>query len=360
MKKIHILPCAIALCITLTNVFGRPAIHHFSCNEGADSTTVVEVDTVVAKPDTVWSEYPDSNLSVIAWFDKRDTMTYWINESSWIVKGEDSTKTSGLSANVMISVLDSTRKGYRMEYKFLDFQYDTIENQELNDLQMRITRLISDRIKGSSIIFRTNEYGQITKYENLKEIKKNAKDIYSSAYEELLKVPVFDSLKSVGIDLASIVAKVPGEAIIDGYTEDLELMFACHGHYYKLGDYKEHTDASDNEYESDTDFHITMNEDTWDYEISSGVKTIIPSKDLKTLVTGFMSSISDKELIEKFDEEYDKEVIEDAVSEKWVYCGFFADGWPQEIIDQSSFMLNGEGKLKQKWIVWDYRSVANH
>lgn len=358
MKKIHILPCVIALCITLPNVFGRPAAHHFSDRVGNDSTMAVEVDTVVA--DTILSEYPDSNLSVIAWFDKRDTMIYWINESSWNVKGEDSTKTSGLSTKVMISVLDSTRKGYKMEYKFLDFGYDTIANQQLNDLQMRIARLMSDRIKGSSIIFRTNEYGQITKYENLKDLKNKAKDIYNEAYEELLKVPVMDSLKSIGIDLGSIIAKVPGEAIIDGYTEDLELMFACHGHYYKLGDYKEHTDASDNEYESDTDFHIAMNEDTWDYEISSGVKTIIPSKDLKTLVTGFLNSIFDKELIEKFDEEYDKEVIEDAVSEEWVYCGFFADGWPQEIIDQSSFMLNGEGKLKQKWIVWDYRSVANH
>lgn len=358
MKTTHLLPCAIALCLTLPNVFGRPLVHHFSYRGSDDSTLAVEVDTVVA--DTTLSEYPDSNISVIAWFDKRDTMIYWINESSWPVKGGDSTKTSGLSTRVMLSVLDSTRKGYRMEYKFLDFDYDTIANQEINDLQIRITRLMSDRIKGSSIIFRTNEYGQITKYENLKEIKKKAKDIYSEAYEELLKVPVMDSLKSVGIDLGSIIAKVPGEAIVDGYTEDLEFMFACHGNYYQLGDFEEHTDASEDEYESDSKLHIAMDEETYEYEISSDVKTIIPSKDLKTLVSGVVNSIFDKELKEEFDAEYDKNVNCDAVSEEWVYCGFFADGWPQEFIDQTTFMLNGEGKLKQKWILWDYRSIANH
>lgn len=37
-------------------------------------------------------EESDSTVAVIAWFDMRDTMTYWINEGSWTVKDGDTTK----------------------------------------------------------------------------------------------------------------------------------------------------------------------------------------------------------------------------------------------------------------------------
>lgn len=360
MKNFCVFSLALGLGVALTNAFGRPAVRHFTDADNVDSTSV-EVDSVMsAEIDSVLADALDSNLYVVAWFDKCDTMTYWINESSWNVKDGDTVKTSGLSTKVMLSVLSSTRKGYRIEYKFVDFQYDTIENQMLNDLQSRIVRLLTDRIKGSSIIFRTNEYGGITKYENYKELKVKAKDIYSSACEELSKVPVMDSLKSVGLDLAAVLSKVPGEAIADGYKDDIDFLFSCHGSYYKIGDFREHADASDDEYESDTHLHIGLDEETLEYEISTDVSTIIPSNELKPLVSAVMNSFADQEFMDKFDAEYDKAVYGNATSDTYVYCGYFSDGWPMEFISQTAFMLNGQGKLKQKYIIWDYRAVANH
>lgn len=139
-------------------------------------------------------EESDSTVAVIAWFDKRDTMTYWINEGTWSVKDGDTTKTSGVSTKVMLTVTDSTKKGYRLEYKFLEFQNDTVADSMLGDFQNRLVGRLSDKIVGTTIRFRTDEYGHITKYENLKEIKKQAKELFGAACDEMMRLPVMDSL----------------------------------------------------------------------------------------------------------------------------------------------------------------------
>ncbi len=44
---------------------------------------------------------------------------------------------------------------------------------------------------------------------------------------------------------------------------------------------------------------------------------------------------------------------------QWNYWQYFADGWPAEVISQTTIRLMGQSRLKQKQIVWDYRSVGN-
>lgn len=301
----------------------------------------------------------DSTVAVIAWFDKRDTMTYWINESSWNVKDGDTTKTSGVSTKVMLTVADSTKKGYRIEYKFLDFQNDTVADSMLGDFQNRLVERLSDKIVGTSILFRTDEYGHITKYENLKEIKKQAKGLFDSAYEEFRKLPVMDSLKSAGVNLDAILKGVDVGAIVDGYTEEIELLFNCHGKEYKIGDVDEHYDETADEYASDCQMSVGFDPESMEYEISSTVDTKIPAKDLKNMVGAVYGLLSDTPLPEGFEKEYDSQVKEDMLVGTWHYWKYFADGWPSEVISQSSSNLMGGGKLKQTQIVWDYRSVGN-
>lgn len=286
-------------------------------------------------------------------------MTYWINEGSWTVKDGDTTKISGFSTKVMLTVTDSTKKGYRMEYKFLEFQNDTIENPTLGNLQNRIVARMSEKIAGTTIRFRTDEYGHITKYENLKEIKKQARELFDSACEEMMKLPVMDSLKSVGVNLNAIFKGIDIDPIVDGYTEELESLFNCHGKEYKAGDYDEHTDESKDAYASDYHMSVNMDPDTMEYEISSTVDTKIPAKDLKNMMGAIVGLVSDKSLQEDFDKEYDKQVKEDAVVGTWNYWQYFADGWPAEVISQTTIRLMGQSRLKQKQIVWDYRSVGN-
>ena len=185
-------------------------------------------------------EESDSTVAVIAWFDKRDTMTYWINEGSWTVKDGDTTKISGFSTKVMVTVTDSTKKGYGIEYKFLEFQNDSVEDSTLGDFQNRLVAKLSDKIAGTTIKFRTDEYGRIKKYENLKEIKKQARELFGSACEEMMRLPVMDSLKSLGVNLEAILKGVDIDSMVDGYTEEIETLFNCHGNEYKAGDYDEH------------------------------------------------------------------------------------------------------------------------
>ena len=304
-------------------------------------------------------EDADSTVAVIAWFDKRDTMTYWINESSWSVKDGDTTKTSGVSTKVMLTVTDSTKKGYRIEYKFLEFQNDTVADSMLGDFQNRLVERLSDKIVGTSILFRTDEYGHITKYENLKEIKKQAKGLFDSAYEEFRKLPVMDSLKSAGVNLDAILKGVDIGAIVDGYTEEIELLFNCHGKEYKIGDVDEHYDETADEYAFDCQMSVGFDPESMEYEISSTVDTKIPAKDLKNMVGAVYGLLSDTPLPEGFEKEYDSQVKEDMLVGTWHYWKYFADGWPSEVISQSSSNLMGGGKLKQTQIVWDYRSVGN-
>ena len=67
----------------------------------------------------------DSTINVIAWFNKHDTATYWVNESSWDINGNDTVRTSSVAMKVRINVVDSTANGYKMDYTFLEFPTDT-------------------------------------------------------------------------------------------------------------------------------------------------------------------------------------------------------------------------------------------
>lgn len=304
-------------------------------------------------------EDSDSSVAVIAWFDKRDTMTYWVNEGAWSVKDGDTTKTAGVSTKVMLTVTDSTKKGYRLEYKFLEFQNDTVADSMLGDFQNRLVGRLSDKIIGTTIRFRTDEYGHITKYENLKEIKKQAKELFDSAYDEFRKLPVIDSLKSVGVNFDAILKGIDSDAIVDGYTEGIELLFNCHGKEYKVGDIDEHYDETDDEYASDCQMSVSYDPETMEYEISSTMDTKIPSKDLKNMMGAVYGVLSDTPLPDDFEKEYDSQVKEDMSVGSWHYWKYFADGWPAEVISQSTSGLMGSGKLRQTQIVWDYRSVGN-
>lgn len=54
-------------------------------------------------------------------------MTYWINESTWDIRKGDTIKTAGINTKIMITVTDSTKKGYDMEYSFLDFKTEYLQ-----------------------------------------------------------------------------------------------------------------------------------------------------------------------------------------------------------------------------------------
>ena len=76
----------------------------------------------------------DSVVNVVAYFCKGDTCEYWIYENEWKVNGKDTVKTLDVSTQVRLVVNDSTSKGYKMSYTFLDVKADSVgEHHEHDD-----------------------------------------------------------------------------------------------------------------------------------------------------------------------------------------------------------------------------------
>ena len=82
VKKFLLVPMISGLLVSLMSF--APARHHHRSSEVQDSSEVTVQD--------------DSILPVIAWFSKRDTMTYWIHDNQWEVNGKDTVMTLGAAA----------------------------------------------------------------------------------------------------------------------------------------------------------------------------------------------------------------------------------------------------------------------
>lgn len=303
----------------------------------------------------------DSLVSVIAWFSKNDTMTYWINESSWKYEGEDTVKLSGVYTKVMITVEDSTKNGYDMEYRFLEFGMDTTSASWMQKFMQTTVEKLQEKVAGTAIKFHTDEYGHITKYKNLGEIKRLAKRMFSDMIDE---IPYIDSLATVGVDIKDYIKKyVDTDELVQGYVEELEMLFACHGGQFAKGESKEHTDASETEYESDSYTAVWLDEENYGYEIVIDVDNYIPKADIKELAGSVVDLLVDKDkaavVKEGMNTGFDKAVTEDALYNDYLYMKFFYDGWPEVIVSQKRTVIGSYGKLVQKYITWDYRSVCN-
>lgn len=315
--------------------------------------------TSVPFPDSSMSE-EDSSIAVIAWFNKRDTMTYWVNESSWEVDGKDTVKTASAAMKVMITVTDSTSKGYKMEYRFLEFAADETIESGMQKTVRDVVRKLQESTVGTTIRFQTDELGQLTKYDNLNEVRRQAK----SVLEDVISgIPYLDSLEAAGVNVDRLLKSIDTDALVDGYTEEIELMFQCHGGMFPAGEYSEHEDETDEQYASDTYMYVAEDPDTYEYEIIMDIYNYIPRDDVKAMLGGLVDVLLDdeaaKEARENLDSEFDGQVTEDAVHNSYLFLKFFPDGWPEEIVSQENTMIGDRGKLTQKYISWDYRSVGN-
>ena len=82
---------------------------------------------------------------------------------------------------------------------------------------------------------------------NLDKIKKQAKGLYKDCMNEFVNVDEIKALKDMGIDMKKLINRnVNTDELIDGYTKELNMLFACHGQSYPLGEDHTHEDATDN------------------------------------------------------------------------------------------------------------------
>lgn len=309
-------------------------------------------------PETTDSQ--DSTINVIAWFNKHDTVTYRVNESAWRLNGTDTVLTASYSMIARINVVDSTSNGYKMDYTFLDFPTDTLPDSAsaIEKFQNQITARLARKIVGTTVHFETDEYGRITKYNNLGQIKKQARLLFKEAMNEFAKIPEIQGLKEMGFDVKKYTKNVDTDKLVDGYLEELNMLFMYHGLSMQPGENTEHEDATDNQYENTTFTSATVDADDGTYSIVQDVTSILPQSELKEMVGGIVESFSNDSITDSFNENFDAQVNVDCTYEDYLKIDYMVNGWPYSVVRQKATMIGNRGKVKQTVISIDSCSFA--
>ena len=302
----------------------------------------------------------DSSVCVIGFFNKYDTATYWVEETAWKIDGTDSVCSAYYSMKVRLNVVDSTAKGYKMEYTFLEFPEPELSDSAsvLERFQKEITAKYAQKIVGTTVRFETDEYGAITKYNNLSQIKKQAKSLYKNVLNDLYELPEIKEMKKVGFDIKDYAKKIDTDKLIDGYLEEITLLFLNHGKCINTGEFTEHEDATDTQFETTT--YIAASEDTVEglYHVVYDVVSVVPQKLMKELVGGIVDAFSNDSVTKSFNENFDAQVNTDGTYEEYLQFIYTYSGLPCRVVKQESTMIENAGKLKQKIITIDSFSSA--
>lgn len=301
----------------------------------------------------------DSTIDVIGWFNKYDTLTYWIRETAWQINDTDTVRTGLIATKVRINVVDSTANGYKMEYTFLDFPTDTTATTPLADFQNKITAKLGQKIVGTTVHFETDEYGKITKFNNLGQIKKQAKSLFKQAINDFSKLPEIQGLKEMGFDIKDYAKQVDTDKLVDGYLEELKMLFMNHGLSMQIGENTEHEDATDTQFENTTYSSVYRdNDEDGAFHVIYDVTSILPQNELKAMVGGIVEYMANDSITEKFNENFDSQVKVDGTIEDYLRIDYMPCGWPYYVVRQKSTMIGNRGKLKQTVISLDSYTLA--
>lgn len=303
---------------------------------------------------------PDSTIDVIAWFCRHDTVTYWVNESSWKISETDTVRTASMSMKVRVNVVDSTPKGYKMEYTFLEFPADTLPDSAsaLERYQNRIAAGIGNKIVGTTVHFETDEFGHITRYNNLGQIKKQAKSLFKEAVKTMSQFPEIKGLKEMGLDIKDYTKNVDTDRLVDGYLEELNLLFMSHGQSVAIGEHTEHEDATESSFENTTFVSAGIDEVDGSYHILYDVTNTVSQSDLKALVGSVVEAFSNDSITDNFNENFDRQVNTDGTYEDYLKTDYLINGWPYSVVRQQASMIGNRGKVKQTVISLDSYSFG--
>lgn len=299
----------------------------------------------------------DTTVNVVAYFVKGDTCDYRITETKWKISGTDTIQTVGVNTYVRLVVTDSTAAGYKMTYTFTGVDCDTTAQSAESRLLQTITDKMRENVVGTTIELETDEMGSITKINNLEQIKKKAKVLYKESMKALAATPEMKALKKeVGFDITNLTKGVDIDEIVDGYAEELKLLFLCHGSSFVIGESHDHEDATDDDYESDT-YRTVSVEDSGDYSVEVTVESIIPQADLKVLVGGIIDMFKVDKAKEQFEKDFDSQVNVDGTITDRYALRCFNDGWPNEVLKQRRVKMgNLLEKVNQTYIGFQHFS----
>lgn len=304
---------------------------------------------VVAQED---STEVDSTVSVIAYFNKGEKYNYTISETRWKISGTGTVATASAITKATLTVADSTKNGYLMEWRYTDMQLDDSLKSFQQQLSQDIFAEVKERMVGQVIRFRISPEGEIKKWENMKDIERMAKDIHQITIEKVKGIPVVDSIKTtLGLDVTGMLKSVDKKNLAEQYTEQVELLFACHGKSYKLGDVTDHTPASDDNLEENLTLSVYWLEpENGLFCIDIENVTTYPKKDVSEFMGTLFGALGKSELLESDEAKEAMDNIGDLKVTSFYRAEMFDDGWPREVVDQTKSLIGGLGRVKQTTI----------
>lgn len=311
---------------------------------------------IAAQAVTAQQASQDSVLNVIAYFCKNDTMCYQYQDYEAKVEKNDTIVDHYIKSDIQLVVVDSTSKGYLIEYNTLN---STVEYND--SLLTRVMQSIMEKMGDVKVLFSTDEYGTIEHVKNWTEVKNYmkaaSKAIFDSIYANL---PAMSEVFPRQRFEAQIATMFSNEKAFLANSDELQLLFLLHGRSLPIG--KVESDATtDNGYPQHcvTVTSYGMTDDDYgfedDYYVHCVSETTIPKDDVKDMLKLYFNKmISDKHLDEVNQTIDSTEYSEAKVTLSEQY-NFFYNGWPCEMTRSKLIDLMGTQTFEIKNIVWNTR-----
>ena len=202
---------------------------------------------VAAQAVTAQQASQDSVVNVIAYFCKNDTMCYQYQDYKAKVENNDTIVEHYMKSDVQLVVVDSTAKGYLIEYSTLNTTVDYKDS-----LMTRVMQSVMEKMGDVKVLFSTDEYGTIEHIKNWAEVRKFMKTatkvIFDSIYANIPAMSEVFPRQRFEAQISSIFVN---EKTFLNNCEDLQLLFLLHGKSMPIGK-AEDNEPSDNGYPQHT------------------------------------------------------------------------------------------------------------
>lgn len=225
----------------------------------------------------------DSQVHVIGWFSKTDTLEYQFSQVVGEIVNGDTTIIDGSGGDFRICVTDSTKKGYKMELVFTD-----VWKRDSLSIQGQLCLMASRMALGSKVLFSTDEWGCFQGVDNWKERYKMGFDVmkklidssYFNHPELYARQPKEELIKKLKEQYNELVGTK--EKMTELFAP-LNLLFSFHGHVFPIGEstvekdgrscyYQVHAGALEDDEDSDEDeyqIYIELEEKNDDGSLTS-------------------------------------------------------------------------------------------
>ncbi|SFG24650.1 hypothetical protein [Prevotella sp. KH2C16] len=305
------------------------------------------------------NQQEDSLVNLVAWFCKGDSMRYAVESVSYKVDGKDTTVQSHVEEDILLTVLDSTSKGYRIELTSMPRKATLGDSKGFlkgGDAHEWFATLFHP----AKVIFTTSDVGEVQNIENWREIRDD--------FHKKMK-PLLDSIYANTPGMQDIVPRKNLESLLllTTSTEEnirkglkvLSLLFDMHGRQYKLGNTPiDGLNGYNSKGSLTAGYGAYEKEDGWDDDIRlfSTIQTVLTLEDLKPLVGATVGMLTKEDIGQEVEKALHENMKENLTVTDESEFYYFFNGWPCSMTQSRIAGYPGYQKVKATNATWTYRA----